>query len=120
MASLSRSTTLNCTTVGERRVHPRVALDVPTILDAEFTYARGLCRNVSATGASVSVHPTMPVGTIVQVYFELPTGVAVEEPAEVVRQAGDEVGLRFVNLSAQNRLALRAYVRQQQLRGSPS
>jgi hypothetical protein len=53
----------------------------------------------------------LSAGTRVDLYFELPTGVAIEIQAEVVRSEGDELALRFVRPGPLEREALSSYVR---------
>lgn len=69
------------------------------------------CRNVSAGGIAVETGDLLPVGCQVEVYFELPTGVAVEAQATVVRCDGPVVALRFLDLTREEQLALRAHSR---------
>ena len=94
---------------GERRAHSRVPWRGPAMLDSQAAYQAGRCRDLSAGGVSVVVDQPMPVGTRVEVYFELPTGVAVETMAEVVRSVGRRVALRFVDLDRRARAALVAF-----------
>jgi hypothetical protein len=53
----------------------------------------------------------LQVGKTVEVYFELPSGVAVETRARVVRSRGEEVALRFLSLDRGTEIALRAHCR---------
>ncbi len=94
---------------GERRAHSRVPWRGPAMLDSQAAYQAGRCRDLSAGGVSVVVDDPLAVGTRVEVYFELPTGVPVEAVAEVVRAAGRRVALRFVELDRRARTALVAF-----------
>ena len=94
---------------GERRAHSRVPLRVPALLDSTAAYDSGRCVDVSAGGLCVIVHEKFEPGTRVDVYFELPTGIAIEAEAEVVRKEGRSVALRFVGLDAKTRSALIAF-----------
>lgn len=93
----------------ERRAHSRVPLRAPVLLDSQSAYQSGTCRDVSAGGIAVTVESVPLCGAPVEVYFELPTGVAIEGAAEVVRIDGNVVALRFVDLDPLARAALRAY-----------
>jgi hypothetical protein len=93
----------------ERREHPRVQLRVPALFDAAFAYGNAECRNVSTGGVALR-GSDLPVGTCLDVYFELPTGHAIDERARVVRRTDVEVGLSFIAPSLQSRAALRAFV----------
>lgn len=81
--------------------------------DADFAYGQGRCRDISVSGLALEMPAPVPVGTRLNVYFELPTGHAVEEEAEVVRSSQDAVALRFVAPSTQTRAVVRSYVTQQ-------
>jgi hypothetical protein len=93
----------------ERRMHPRAPLGVPALFDAAFAYGKAETRNVSTGGLALR-GSDLPVGTCLDVYFELPTGHAIDERARVVRRTGTELGLSFIAPSVQTRAALRAFV----------
>lgn len=95
----------------DRRSYRRAPLDAPALVDAESSWQSARCRDVSLSGISVDSDQQLPEGTVVQVYFELPSGVAVETHAVVVRADGDVLGLRFVDLDEESRLAVRAHCR---------
>lgn len=94
----------------DRRAHPRARLDAPVLIDARHSWATARCQNVSVCGLAVQVERPLETGTRVELYFELPTGVAVEIDAEVVRAEGTELGLRFVAPSPALAAALGSYV----------
>jgi hypothetical protein len=94
---------------GERREHSRVPLRAPVMIDSQSTYQSGDCRDVSAGGVAVTVDSPPDAGALVEVYFELPTGIAVEAKAEVIRIDGHLVALRFLELESKARTALVAY-----------
>ena len=94
---------------GERRAHSRVPLRAPALLDSTAAYESGRCVDVSAGGLCVVVQEKFELGTRVDVYFELPTGIAIEAEAEVVRKHGGSVALRFVGLDTKTRSALIAF-----------
>ena len=81
------------------------------MLDAISSYHSARCENVSAGGVVVHTDAALEVGTTVELYFELPGGVAVETNAEVVRHDGERIALRFVDLDHELIVALRAYCR---------
>jgi hypothetical protein len=78
-------------------------------VDAAAAYHRARCENVSVSGIALSCDALLPVGKTVEVYFELPSGVAVDARARVVRAGASRVALRFLALDAQAELALRAH-----------
>ena len=79
----------------DRRIHSRAPLSTPALVDAFAAYHRGRCENVSVSGLALSCDALLPVGKTVEVYFELPSGVAVETQARVVRAGGARVALRL-------------------------
>jgi hypothetical protein len=95
----------------DRRVHARVPLQAPVLLDALSAWQRARSENVSVGGVAVACESPLPVGKIVEVYFELPNGTAIEATAEVVRSSGTMIGLKFKALDRQAALALRAHCR---------
>jgi hypothetical protein len=95
----------------DRRVHTRVPLQAPVLLDALSTWQRARSENVSVGGVAVACETPIAVGKVVEVYFELPNGIAIEATAEVVRSSGAMIGLKFKSLDRQAALALRAHCR---------
>lgn len=90
-------------------MHYRAPLSTPALIDAFAAYHRARCENVSVSGMALSCEAALPVGKTVEVYFELPSGVAVETKALVVRAGPSLVALRFVMLEPQAEVALRAH-----------
>jgi hypothetical protein len=95
----------------DRRIHERAPLEAPVLLDALSTWQRGRSQDVSVGGVAVSCESPLPIGKIVEVYFELPNGVAVEATAEVVRASGAVIGLKFKHMDRRAMLALRSHCR---------
>ena len=93
----------------ERRRFRRTELEVPALLDAQHSWQSARCVDVSVGGLAVKMDAPLPVGTVVEVYFELPIGASVETRAEIVRTEGTRVGLRFVELGARARHVLEAF-----------
>ena len=79
------------------------------MIDAASAYHTGRCRDVSPSGLGLELSARLEAGASVDLYFELPTGVAIEVRAEVVRTGGDALGLRFKGLRAEEQRALAAY-----------
>ncbi len=102
----------------ERRVFRRAALGVPVMLDAASAWQKAECENVSAGGVAVRSTVDVPVGTVIDLYFELPTGIAVEASAEVIRRDGDRLALRFVEIDHELEVALRGFCRISGLHGA--
>src|ERR1041385_2629253 len=82
----------------DRRVHTRAPLRAPVLLDALSAWQRAQSENVSVGGVAVACETPIPIGKVVEIYFELPNGIAVEATAEVVRASGAMVALKFKNL----------------------
>jgi len=96
-------------TVPDRRAHCRAPLSTPALVDALSTWHQARCENVSVTGVALACEAPLPLGKTVEVYFELPCGVAVETQARVVRTSDHSVALRFLGLDASAEIALRAH-----------
>lgn len=95
--------------LGNRRAHRRAALTSPVLIDSARSHHTGRCRDVSEGGLLVELETELPVGTPVDLYFELPTGVSIEARAEVLRSATSTLGLRFEALSTEHRRAVSSY-----------
>ena len=93
----------------DRRIHARAPLSTPALIDAFAAYHQARCENVSVSGMALSCGALLPVGKTVEVYFELPSGVAVDTHARVVRAGGARVALQLLELDSQAELALRAH-----------
>lgn len=95
----------------DRREHFRAPLAGPVLVDALSQWHRARCENVSVGGVAVAGAGRLPIGKTVEVYFELPSGVAVEAQAQVVRSRGEAAALRFLALDSSAEIALRAHCR---------
>jgi hypothetical protein len=93
----------------DRRIHSRASLSTPALVDALAAYHNARCENVSVSGVSLVCEASLPLGKTVELYFELPSGVAVETQASVVRTSVGRLALRFVTLDPQSEIALRAH-----------
>ncbi len=79
------------------------------MIASEYGYHPGLTRDVSPAGLGLDSALPLTVGSLVDVYFTLPSGIAIEARAEVVRAADGVVGLRFHGLRQEDCSELRAY-----------
>ncbi len=95
----------------DRRTHSRAPLAAPVLVDGMSEWTRARLENVSVGGIGLADSGPLTVGKTVEVYFELPSGVAVEARARVVRAHRDRAGLRFLNLEHGAEVALRAHCR---------
>lgn len=102
----------------DRRAFRRAPLGVPVMLDASSAWQKAECENVSAGGVAVRSTVEVAIGDVLDLYFELPTGIAVEASAKVVRRDGDRLALRFVEIDHQLEVALRGYCRISGLHGA--
>lgn len=93
----------------DRRGSLRAPLAGPVLVDAFSEWHRARCENVSVSGVALACEQALPVGKTVEVYFELPSGVAVETQALVVRAGAERTALRFVSLDPGAEVALRAH-----------
>jgi hypothetical protein len=97
--------------VPDRREHRRAPLSIPVLVDTLSNWQRARCHDVSAGGVSLECENSLPVGKTVELYFELPSGVAVEARARVVRSNKGTCALRFLTLDSETEVALRAHCR---------
>ena len=97
--------------ISERREHERTEFATPALLDAASSWHKAITENVSLGGLKVRTDATLLVGKELDVYFELPNGVAVETRARVVRADSGELGLAFVSLDGEAIGALRSLCR---------
>jgi len=95
----------------DRRERVRASLELPVLVDTLHSWQRARCQNVSASGVALVCEEPIPIGTTVTLYFELPSGVAVETEACVVRANGRSLGLHFVRLDRETEVAIRAHCR---------
>jgi hypothetical protein len=100
--------------VYDRRERRRVRVARHAIVDAHHTWQKCSLLDLSATGFSLSTTWRLPLGTKVLIYFELPSAVAVDTEAELVRVGhnGEELGFRFSNLPFDVKIALERFVEQ--------
>ena len=94
----------------ERRRHRRAPLGVPALLELGRLWQRVLAAEISPGGVRVC-GPRLPLaqGQLVELYLELPTCVALEARAEVLRSDSSGASLRFVGLGPEQRVAIRRY-----------
>lgn len=60
-------------------------------------------------GLCIELDSPLPIGTPVELYFELPTGIAIEAGGKVARSAERALAVRFEGLSEVHRTALAGY-----------
>lgn len=94
----------------DRRQHRRRPLSAPVLLDLGAAWRNVPCRDISVGGLSVEVD-LLPVGSTVEVYVELPSRVAIEARAAVVRSSNGTSALRFMDLEPELATLLESYCR---------
>ncbi len=77
-----------------RRHHPRTDFSGPVLVDSTAAWCQAEGVDVSAGGMRLKSDRPLPLGTTVEVYFEL-GALAVETRAHVVRSFGDIICLSF-------------------------
>lgn len=95
----------------ERRSGRRVALDVPVLVDSRSRWDTCQCQDVSVGGFSMRSQAEWSRGAVVDIYFELPNGRAVETQARVVARSPGRTHLSFVSLRPASRAAVASYVK---------
>jgi len=109
--SVVRPHPLTPKTTTDRRAADRVPLKSPVLVDALSGWQRARCENVSIGGVALECDAPLPVGKRVELYFELPSGVAIETRALVVRSTDHRVAFRFLDLDSASEVALRTHCR---------
>ena len=95
----------------ERRSGQRVALDVPVLVDSLSRWDTCQCQDVSIGGFSMRSDSEWLNGAVVDIYFELPNGRAVETQARVVARSPGRTHLSFLSLGPVLRAAVASYVK---------
>ncbi len=98
---------------------PRAQLAVKVGLEHGNNFFTGFSGNISSGGLFVATHQTLPIGSQVELFFEMPDGHAVASLAEVrwVREynpmaedAPPGMGFRFVNLRHDDNVMIERYI----------
>jgi len=84
---------------------------LPVLIDTQRDWLRASSVDVSASGLAVGSVIPAEIGTLVELYFELPSGIPIETKAKVVRVTTECTGLEFVDLARDSMVALRAHCR---------
>lgn len=87
------------------------------MVDSEAASRTARAKNVSGSGIALE-GADLKIGALVELYFELPIGFAVETRARVVRRCDELVGLEFVELAREMQVALRSFCRISGLHGT--
>jgi uncharacterized protein (TIGR02266 family) len=105
-----------------RRVYPRIALEVEVDLQSEHNFYTGFTQNISAGGLFVSTASVMHLGDTALLRLTLPGNVRVEAHA-VVRWVREQtvsrgmppgMGMQFLDLTPEARQAIEAFVNQRE------
>jgi uncharacterized protein (TIGR02266 family) len=106
-----------------RRAHERARLEVEVTVASDHNFYNGFSENVSEGGLFVATHVPLPVGHAIEVEFTLPHAPRALRVACVVcwvrpyREDNDMpagMGLRFVELTAEDEALIAAFVRQRE------
>jgi c-di-GMP-binding flagellar brake protein YcgR len=94
----------------ERRRHLRAELEVPILLELTSSWQRARCNEISPGGLHIlGTRDSLVPCQQLELYLELPTCVAIEAHAEVVRQDSTGIALRFVGLAPEQRIAIKRF-----------
>lgn len=101
----------------DRRGNTRVALEADVSLFSPTTFWAGFTEDISEGGLFVATYQVQPLGTRIDLRFELPTGHAVNV-AGVVRwhrgasdDASPGMGIAFENLSATDAKVIQTFIK---------
>jgi uncharacterized protein (TIGR02266 family) len=109
----------------ERRTSPRVDLEIEVSLESDSNFYTGLTQDISTGGLFVATHALRKIGSRVMLKFSLPNSpmpVVVDCEVRWLREAGPVhdhrstdhpagMGLKFLNLSPESRLAIAHFLR---------
>jgi hypothetical protein len=95
----------------DRRAFRRAPLDRQVLIDDDRVSQPVRAKNVSGGGIAIDGNVPLEIGSIVDLYFELPIGVAIEARAEVVRVEDGSMAFRFIELDRDKIVALRSFCR---------
>jgi uncharacterized protein (TIGR02266 family) len=101
----------------DRRALERVTLEADVSLFSPTTFWTGFTEDISEGGLFVATYQTQPIGTRIDLRFELPTGHAVKV-AGIVRwlRAGSDdampgMGIAFEDLAQEDVRVIRSFVK---------
>lgn len=101
----------------ERRTLERVALEADVSLFSPTTFWAGLTEDISEGGLFVATYQCEPIGTGVDLRFELPTGqsVSVRGVVRWLRGHSDDampgMGIAFEGLTQEDTRVIRSFVK---------
>ena len=104
----------------ERRMSPRVEIDIDVSFVSESNFFQGFSEDLSDGGLFVATYDLQPLGTKVDVEFTLPTGHIVKATGEVrwLRDLREDspgmspgMGIRFLDLPPEDERAVHEFVR---------
>lgn len=101
----------------ERRVAERVRLEADVSLYSATTFWAGVAEDLSEGGLFVATYQLEPIGTAMDLRFELPTGqaIAVRGVVRWVREVMDEgmpgMGIQFHELSTRDLAVIQTFVK---------
>ncbi len=98
------------TEVVDRRRFPRVALEVPVLVDSLRSWEAAEINDISPGGVAIRSGRDWGTGALVDLYFELPGGFAVDARAEFLGATEGLGHFRFVDLGASARCAIKLHM----------
>jgi hypothetical protein len=96
----------------ESRLHPRFAVDARADVIGEEVVLSHIIADLSLGGCRFGEPAWESAGTVVQIVLTFPTlGANLPLTGRVVRATDHDMGLRFENLSDEQKWALRKHIR---------
>jgi uncharacterized protein (TIGR02266 family) len=103
------------------RASERFDLEVKVDLESDHNFYTGLTQNISSGGVFIATHHLRRIGDRITLKFTLPGSAKVVEVETEVRwirensalmraEGGTGMGVRFINLSAEAKAAIDAFV----------
>ena len=103
------------------RASERFDLEVKVDLESDHNFYTGLTQNISAGGLFIATHHLRRIGDLITLKFTLPGSekqISVDTEVRWIREnsalmrahAGTGMGVRFINLSAEAKAAIDAFL----------
>lgn len=104
--------------VVDRRRFPRVALEVPVLVDSLRSWETSETCDLSPGGVAIRSERDWGHGAVVDLYFELPGGFAIDARAQFLGAVDGLSRFRFVDLALPARSAIDLHMQATQHSGA--
>jgi uncharacterized protein (TIGR02266 family) len=110
-------------TGADRRIHPRVQVELDVSLSSEHNFFTGFVQNISEGGLFIATHEYLDVGAELDLTFRLPDGHEVRTRSRVqwlrlynpdATDSSPGMGVRFLDISQADQAAVMDFLRQRE------